>query len=141
MAYDHLRTLLKKHGKSQKDLAAKLDRSDGVITNLFNGTRRLELDEAVVIAKWLKEPLAEIAGYDDSRETSGIDEKLYSVSAELAEAIIKKKGVKPSNKQYSKLVAEIYSTLIDSAEWKSGGKINLSDKVLELALYKAQHSA
>ena len=28
-----------------------------------------------------------------------------------------------------------------SDEWKASGKINLSDKVLELALYKAQHSA
>lgn len=140
MAYDHLKTLLKKHGKSQKDLAAKLHRTDGVITNLFNGKRRLELDEAVVIAKWLKEPLSEIAGYHDGQQ-SGMDEKLYDASAELAEAIIKKKGVKPSNKQYSRLVAEIYSTLLDSPEWKSDGKINLSDKVLELALYKAQHSA
>lgn len=140
MAYDNLKNLLKKHGKTQKDLAAKLHRSDAVITNLFKGKRRLELDEAVVIAEWLKKPLNEIAGYHEDHQ-SGIDEELYNASAELADAIIKKKGAKPSNKQYSKLIAEIYSTLVDSEEWRNMGKVHLSDKVLELALYKAQHTA
>ena len=62
MAYDDLKALLKKHGKTQKELAGQLRRSDGVISHLFSGLRKLEFDEAVLIAQWLGEPLSAIAG-------------------------------------------------------------------------------
>lgn len=57
MAYEHLKKLLIKHGKSQKDLADLINKTEAVITNLFNGTRKLAVTEGQKIADWLKEPI------------------------------------------------------------------------------------
>lgn len=58
----HLKQLLAKNGISQTDLARILGRDKAVITNLFQGRRRLKADEAMLIARHVGVPVAQILG-------------------------------------------------------------------------------
>ncbi len=62
-----LKQLLARHGISQTDLAHILGRDKAVITNLFQGKRRLKADEAMVIARRIGVPVAQILGIQEQR--------------------------------------------------------------------------
>jgi|ERR1700741_39959 len=51
MAYEHIKNLLSKHGEDQTDLAKLIGRSPAVITNLFNGSRSLQIEEVEKLAE------------------------------------------------------------------------------------------
>lgn len=51
MAYEHLKKLLEKNGKSQEDLAKLIGRTPAVVTNLFKGRRSLQTEEVEKIAR------------------------------------------------------------------------------------------
>lgn len=61
----HLKALLAKHGISQTELAALLGRDKSVVTNLFQGRRRLKADEAAVIAERLGVTVAVVMGRNE----------------------------------------------------------------------------
>lgn len=50
VAYEHIKSLIAEHGMNQVQFADFLNRSGAVVTNLFNGDRRLQLDEAEKIS-------------------------------------------------------------------------------------------
>ena len=58
----HLKNLLIKHGIPQTELAAILGRDKSVVTNLFQGRRRLKADEAAKIAERIGVSIAEVMG-------------------------------------------------------------------------------
>lgn len=62
MNLSHLKQLLAENGLNQTDLAHILGRDKAVITNLFQGKRRLKADEAMLIARHIGVPVAEILG-------------------------------------------------------------------------------
>lgn len=62
MNLSHLKQLLAQHGISQTDFARILGRDKAVITNLFQGKRRLKADEAMLIARHIGVPVAQILG-------------------------------------------------------------------------------
>src|SRR5271154_6719685 len=62
MNLSYLKQLLAKHGVNQTDLARILGRDKSVITNLFQGKRRLKADEATLIARHINVPVAHILG-------------------------------------------------------------------------------
>jgi hypothetical protein len=62
MAYEHLRNLLVSAGKKQADLAKLIHKTPAVVTNLFNGVRKLDAQEAGRIAVWLGVGVNEVLG-------------------------------------------------------------------------------
>lgn len=62
MNLSHLKQLLARNGLTQTGLAHILGRDKAVITNLFQGKRRLKADEAMLIARHIGVPVAEILG-------------------------------------------------------------------------------
>jgi transcriptional regulator with XRE-family HTH domain len=62
MAYEHLRNLLTSAGKKQADLAKLINKTPAVVTNLFNGVRKLDAQEANRIATWLGVEMTEVLG-------------------------------------------------------------------------------
>jgi transcriptional regulator with XRE-family HTH domain len=62
MAYEHLRTMLMSAGKKQADLARLINKTPAVVTNLFNGVRKLDAQEASRIAVWLGVDVREVLG-------------------------------------------------------------------------------
>src|SRR4051812_38591518 len=65
MNMSHLKQLLAKHGINQTDLAHILGRDKSVVTNLFQGKRRLKADEAAVIAGHIGVPVAQVLGIQE----------------------------------------------------------------------------
>src|SRR5690349_6334099 len=53
MAYEQLEKALESAGKTRKDLADVLGRDRAIATNLFNGKRRLTIEESYRLADWL----------------------------------------------------------------------------------------
>lgn len=66
MNLSYLKYLLNKHGITQTDLAHILGRDKSVITNLFQGKRRLKADEAALIATHIGVPVAQILGIEEN---------------------------------------------------------------------------
>lgn len=62
MAYEHLQNLLLSAGKKQADLARLIHKTPAVITNLFNGSRKLDAKEAIKIADWLGVEMSVVMG-------------------------------------------------------------------------------
>ena len=62
MAYEHLQNLLLSAGKKQADLARLINKTPAVITNLFNGSRKLDAKEACRIADWLGVEMSAVMG-------------------------------------------------------------------------------
>src|SRR5580704_5622667 len=62
MAYDYLKDLMKKKGKSQAEFAKVLNKTPAVVTNMFNGERQLKLAEVVRVARWLEVSIDEVVG-------------------------------------------------------------------------------
>jgi transcriptional regulator with XRE-family HTH domain len=50
MAYEHIKALLIERGESQADLAKLIGRTNAVVTNLFNGSRSLQIEEVEKLA-------------------------------------------------------------------------------------------
>lgn len=51
MAYEHIKKLLLDNGQEQADLAKLLGRTNAVVTNLFNGSRSLQIEEVQKISE------------------------------------------------------------------------------------------
>jgi len=66
MAYEHLQNLLLSAGKKQADLARLINKTPAVITNLFNGDRKLDAQEAIKIADWLGVEMSAVMGSQNS---------------------------------------------------------------------------
>jgi transcriptional regulator with XRE-family HTH domain len=62
MAYEHLQNLLVSAGKKQADLARLINKTPAVVTNLFNGSRKLDAKEAIRIADWLGVEMSVVMG-------------------------------------------------------------------------------
>lgn len=62
MAYEHLKNLLMSAGKKQADLARLINKTPAVVTNLFNGDRKLDAQEARRIAAWLGVEMSAVMG-------------------------------------------------------------------------------
>jgi len=67
MAYEHLQNLLVSAGKKQADLARLINKTPAVVTNLFNGDRKLDAQEAIKIAAWLGVGMSAVMGSQNSR--------------------------------------------------------------------------
>lgn len=70
----HLKQLLTQHGITQTELAQLLGRDKSVITNLLQGKRRLQADEAGIIARALGVPVARVLGVKDEKSLQGVAE-------------------------------------------------------------------
>lgn len=67
MAYEQLQTLLLSAGKKQADLARLIKKTPAVITNLFGGERKLDAQEAQLIANWLGVDVDRVIGGPGAR--------------------------------------------------------------------------
>lgn len=91
----HLKQLLAGHGINQTELARVLRRDKSVVTNLFQGRRRLKADEAMLIARHIGVPVAQILGV----EVAGFDEPAQFIPfqyepsrARKSAGVVKKEG-------------------------------------------------
>lgn len=69
-----LKALMERHSISQTDLARILGRDKAVVTNLFQGRRRLKADEAMRIAQHLGVSMEEMLG---DQAPAGLDEPRF----------------------------------------------------------------
>lgn len=66
MDLKHLKSLLASHGVNQTALAQMLGRDKSVVTNLFQGRRRLKADEAALIASHLGVTVNHVMGIEEA---------------------------------------------------------------------------
>lgn len=144
MAYEHVKKMMKIANKTQNDLALLFGRQPAVITSLFQGKRRLTTDEAQKLAQFLNVPVQAILdpkySPDSNAHSGDIDDELLVKCGKYADAILAAKNIKTSKSEYLQLVVEIYRMVSESSTWKEAKKIDLPDKVVELALFKLKNS-
>lgn len=135
MAYAHLKKLLYTSGKTQIDLASIIGRTPAVITNLFNGTRSLQIEEVQKIADYFKvTPAFVLTGKDvpQQKEQMKIDEKLMQEAARAIQRAAEQSGKILGLAQAMAYTVSLYNDIV--AEREKGQDVNPTEFIASLVL-------